>query len=287
MSWIDPDFPRTATPSDLVGRVLGLNPGMMTGPGTNTYLVGRRDPILIDTGIGVPEYVPLLEGYLRERGWKAPARVILTHRHRDHLGGVKDLRARFPGLPVAKRIFRDEDLPENIENIGDGDVIEGDGVTLVVIATPGHASDHLCYYMPEEKALFTGDVVLSGSTSVIPAGDGDLLDYMRSLGRLQTLDVRRIYSAHGPVIEDGPGRIAEYIAHRLMRERQILEALGDGLDTIPAMVKRIYADVPEKLHMMAAQSVESHLKKLAREGRVRETPERDKPSRWALHAAGA
>jgi glyoxylase-like metal-dependent hydrolase (beta-lactamase superfamily II) len=259
---------------------------MMTGPGTNTYLVGRRDPILIDTGIGVPHYVPLLDRYLGERGWKAPSRVVLTHRHKDHLGGVKDLRTRFPGLPVAKRIHRDEELPENIDDIRDGDVIEGDDVTLVAVYTPGHASDHLCYYMPEEKALFTGDVVLSGSTSVIPAGDGDLLDYMNSLKRLQGLDVRRIYSAHGPVIEDGPGRIAEYIAHRLLRERQILEAVGDGLDTIPAMVKKIYAEVPEKLHMMAAQSVESHLKKLAREGRVRETHVPDKPSLWTLHSEG-
>jgi hydroxyacylglutathione hydrolase len=284
VSWIDPDFPKTATPSDLVGRVLGLNPGMMTGPGTNTYLVGRRDPILIDTGIGVPEYVPLLDRYLGERGWKSPARVVLTHRHKDHLGGVKDLRERFPGLPVAKRLYRDEELPENIDDIRDGDVIQGDGVTLVAIATPGHASDHLCYYLPEEKALFTGDVVLSGSTSVIPAGDGDLLDYMNSLRRLQSFDVRRIYSAHGPVIEDGPGRIAEYIDHRLMRERQILDALGNGLDTIPAMVKTIYADVPEKLHMMAAQSVESHLKKLAREERVSETIVPDKPSVWRSRA---
>jgi ribonuclease/clavin/mitogillin len=279
--WIDPDFPTTATPSDLIGRVLGLNPGMMTGPGTNTYLVGTRNPILIDTGIGVSDYVPLLERYMAERGWAKPSRVVLTHHHKDHLGGIKDLRTRFPGIPVAKRTHKTDEL-ESVENIADGEVIEGDGFTLVPIHTPGHASDHLCYYMPEEKALFTGDVVLSGSTSVIPAGDGDLLDYMASLRRLQTYDVRRIYSAHGPVIEDGPGRIAEYIEHRLLRERQILETVGDGVDTIPAMVKRIYAEIPEKLHQMAGQSVESHLKKLAREGRVRETIVKDAPSRWTL-----
>jgi hydroxyacylglutathione hydrolase len=282
MSWIDPNFPKTATVSDLVGRVLGLNPGMMTGPGTNTYLVGRRDPILIDTGAGVPQYMTELTGYLGERGWSQPARVLLTHRHRDHLGGVAHLRERFRGLRVGKMIHRDADLPEGVEDLREGQPIEGDGVTLVPLHTPGHASDHLCYYLPEERAVFTGDVVLSGSTTVIPAEDGDLLDYLKSLERLQALGVRRIYPAHGPVVEDGPALIAEYIEHRLLRERQILEALGDGLHTIPAMVEKIYALVPRHLHAMAGQSVASHLKKLAREGRVREHPVPDQPSRWEL-----
>lgn len=282
MSWIDPAFPRTATPSGLVGRVLGLNPGMMTGPGTNTYLVGRRDPILIDTGIGVPDYLPLLERYLAERGFTQPARVLLTHRHRDHMGGVDQLRARFKGLRVAKMIHKDAGLPEPIEDLRDGQRVEGEGVTLVPVHTPGHASDHLCYYLIEEKALFTGDVVLGGSTSVIPSDDGDLADYMNSLRRLRQLDVRRIYPAHGPVIEDAPAKIQEFIDHRMMRERQILESLGDGLVTIPAMVERIYADVPKALHAMAAMSVESHLKKLKRDGRVSETIVRDAPSLWAL-----
>ena len=286
-SWIDPEFPRTATPTDLVGRVLGLNPGMMTGPGTNTYLVGRRDPILIDTGAGEPGYVPLLEGYLAERGWPRPARVIVTHRHRDHLGGVAQLRARFPGLAVAKMIHRDTELPDPIDDIRDGQTVKGDGVTLVPVYTPGHASDHLCYHLLEENAVFTGDVVLGGSTTVIPSGDGDLADYMASLRRLQALGVTRIYPAHGPVIEDAQGRIAEYIEHRLLRERQILDALDEGLDTIPAIVKRVYADVSEKLHPVAAQSVDSHLRKLAREGRVREDvvaagSAPSQPARWRL-----
>ena len=277
-----PPFPTTATPSDLVGRVLGLNPGMMTGPGTNTYLVGRRDPILIDTGAGVPDYVPLLERYLGERAFTQPSRVLLTHRHRDHLGGVEQLRERFRGLRVSKMRHRDAGLPEPIDDLRDGEVVHGDGVTLMPVYTPGHASDHLCYYLVEERALFTGDVILGGSTTVIPADDGDLLDYLASLRRLLGLDVRRIYPAHGPVIEDGPARIREYIDHRMLRERQILEALADHVETIPDLVKRIYVDVAPALHPVAALSVESHLKKLAREQRVHEEKLPDKPSRWTL-----
>ena len=155
-------------------------------------------------------------------------------------------------------------------------------MTLVAVHTPGHASDHLCYYLREEKALFTGDVILGGSTTVIPAEDGDLGDYLASLRRLQGLDVERIYPAHGPVIENAPAKIREYIDHRLERERQILAALADGLDTIPAMVARIYAEVPKALHPVAAQSVESHLKKLVKEDRVAEAVQPNAPSRWTL-----
>lgn len=280
MGWIDPDFPRTATPSALVGRVLGLNPGAMTGPGTNTYLVGVRDPILIDTGAGMPGYVPLLEEYLARRGWPRPARILLTHRHRDHMGGVADLRGRYPGLRVSKLVHRDAGLPEGTETLRDGEAVQGEGMRLIPVHTPGHASDHLCYYMPEERALFTGDLILGGSTSVIPDEDGDLAHYMASLRRVQGLEVDRIYPAHGPVIENARDMIQEYIDHRLLRERQILDAMGDGARTIPEMVRIIYADVPTQLHPVAAQTVHSHLKKLAREGRATEERLHGAPSRW-------
>ena len=282
MSWIDPDFPKRATPSDLVGRVLGLNPGMMTGPGTNTYLVGRSDPILIDTGAGVAGYMDVFVDYLGERAWRQPSRVILTHRHVDHLGGVSHLRERFPGLPVAKMIHKDTGLPEGTADLRDGQVVQGDGVTLRAIHTPGHASDHLCYFLEAERALFSGDLILNGSTSVIPDEDGDLADYMASLRRVQALGVRRIYPAHGPVVEDAPAKIQEYIDHRMERERQIVTVLGDGVRTVPEMVKIIYADVPEKLHVMAGKSVHSHLKKLVKDGRVTESRIADSPSRWTL-----
>ena len=282
MTWIDPDFPTTDTPTDLVGRVLGLNPGLFTGPGTNTYLVGRARPILIDTGAGIGGYVPLLDEYLKRRGWQRPEQIILTHRHRDHMGGLGDLGRRFGELPVAKMIFKDSELPASMTDLRDGQTVEGDGVTLIPVHTPGHASDHLCFYLKEERALFSGDLILSGSTSVIPDDDGDLGQYMDSLRRVQALDIRRIYPAHGPVIDDAPGKIQEYLDHRLLRERQILEALGGGPRTIPEMVKVIYADVSPALHAAAGMSVHSHLRKLKQEGRVREQVAAGGPSRWTL-----
>jgi glyoxylase-like metal-dependent hydrolase (beta-lactamase superfamily II) len=199
---------------------------------------------------------------------------------------VAQLGERFPGIPVAKMIWKDADLPAGIVDLRDGQAVAGDGVTLIPVHTPGHASDHLCYFMPEEQALFTGDLILGGSTTVIPDEDGDLAQYLDSLRRVQALGVRRIYPAHGPVIEDAPGKIQEYLDHRMLRERQILEALGAGARTIPDMVKVIYADVPVALHGAAGMSVHSHLKKLKREGRVSEELLAGAPSRWTLLRSG-
>ena len=179
-------------------------------------------------------------------------------------------------------IWKDDGLPEGIRDLADSERVAGDGVTLIPVHTPGHASDHLCYYMPEEQALFTGDLILGGSTTVIPDEDGDLAQYLDSLRRVQALGARRIYPAHGPVIEDAPGKIQEYLDHRMLRERQILQALGAGARTIPDMVKVIYADVPAALHGHAAMSVHSHLKKLRQEARVSEQTADGAPSRWTL-----
>ena len=268
--------------SDRVGRVLGLNPGLMTGPGTNTYLVGRRDPILIDTGAGVPEYFSHLHSYLDDHGIVSLRRVLLTHRHADHMGGVSSLRKEFHRLSVSKFVFRDSGLSKPVHAIKEGEVIEAEGATLVAIHTPGHSSDHLCYYLKEEKALFSGDLILGGSTTVIPPGDGNLVQYMDSLRRLLDLDIERIYPGHGPVIEPARAKIQEYIAHRLRRDQQILEAVSAGCHTIPEMVDRIYVDVSPSLHPMAQLSVHSHLIKLKAERRVREEMAPNATSRWFL-----
>ncbi len=276
-------MPQAAVWSPLVTVVLGLNPGWFTGPGTNTYLVGNGPrPLLLDTGQGIAAYLPLLQetcGSLRPcDGLQA---IVLTHGHPDHIGGVEQLQQAFGPVPLYKMPWPQRD-PAGLSftALADGDTVATEGATLRALWTPGHARDHLCFYLEEEKALFTGDVVLGAGTTVIP-DDGDLGDYLGSLRRLLELDVEVIYPAHGPAIHNPHEKIEQYIAHRELRERQILTCLGDGLDETTAIVKRVYADVPEALHFAAAMSVNAHLRKLEAEGEVR----RDGPA-WRRTYAG-
>ena len=266
-----PDYARL---SPRVATVLGHNPGPFTGPGTNTYIIGTgRRPILLDTGIGVPKWAENLPRGLHELADADQLeRIVLTHAHQDHIGGAKDATRLFGQLEIVKKPWPkpgpDEVAGGPITAIDDGAVVTTEGATLNAVFTPGHAPDHLCYYLPEEKALFTGDVILGAGTTVIPDETGDLGQYMNSLRRLLALDAEKIYPAHGPVIHNARQKITEYIAHRELRERQIIAALQKGPLEVIAIVKRIYIDVPEFLHPAAAQSVRSHLRKLLNEGHV-------------------
>jgi len=264
-----PDYARL---SPRVATVLGHNPGPFTGPGTNTYIVGTgRRPLLLDTGIGVPKWAELLPIGLKELANSDEfEKIVLTHAHMDHIGGVKDAHRLFGHVDVYKKPWPGHDEPAGVPvSVIDVSVEKKtQGATLRAVFTPGHAPDHLCYYLVEEKALFTGDVVLGAGTTIIPDETGDLGQYMDSLRRLLALDVEKIYPAHGPVIKDAKRKIQEYISHRELRERQVLEAIKDGPLEVTAIVKKIYTDVPEFLHPAAAQSMRSHLKKLRNEGRV-------------------
>lgn len=270
--------------SDRVVVALGQNPNMFTGPGTNTYLVGTgEERILLDTGQGVDAYLPVLAQALERAGCRIQE-IVLTHGHPDHIGGARDVQDAHGALRVSKLPHAGFDAGHDVEitPIADGSVIETEGATLRALHTPGHAEDHLCYVLEEERSLFSGDNVLGVGTTVIPAEGGDLKDYMNSLERLLAEQPTAIYPAHGPKIDDGVAKLREYIAHRNAREEQILDAMRAGHAFIQDIVAVVYAAYPEAFHLPARSSVCSHLLKLEREGRVRREGDVAIEARWEL-----
>ena len=267
-SMLGMELPNIDRWSERVTVVLGQNPGMFSGPGTNTYLVGTgRRPILVDTGQGVQSYMPLLRQAMDERGAEGLQEIVLTHAHPDHNGGIDQVLKEYGPLPITKKPWPGYDTAHELNIIDDGDVVITEGATLQAIWTPGHARDHLCYFIPEDNALITGDVVLGAGTTVIPS-DGDLGDYIKSLHKLLDYDADALYPAHGPCIRNPNEKIESYLQHRALRDEQIIDGLKAGVEKIPDLVKRMYTDVPEFLHDAAAMSVDAHLRKLRDDGIV-------------------
>jgi glyoxylase-like metal-dependent hydrolase (beta-lactamase superfamily II) len=272
--------------SERVTVALGQNPSAFTGPGTNTYLIGSGpERILLDPGQGVSAYLPVLERAMQRSGCRRIQEIVLTHGHPDHIGGVRAVRERFGPLRVSKFPWPEADAGYAdlaLTLLDDGAVARTEGATLRGVHTPGHAPDHLCFVLEEEQALFSGDNVLGIGTTVIPNQDGDLGQYLDSLARLLALAPRRIYPAHGPLIEDGVAKLREYIAHRHERERQILGVLERRPSGVMEIVRSVYAAYPEALHAAAAQSTTQHLRKLEREGRARASGPDPFAARWSL-----
>lgn len=238
-------------------RILAPNPGVRELDGTNTWIVGRWPAAVIDPGVDDPAHL----AEVLEAAGRVGA-ILLTHDHPDHAPGAATLAAR-TGAPVfaAGRV-------EGRERLRDGEAIRMPGVHLVTVATPGHTPDHVAFSLPEDGGLFTGDTVLGRGTSVIDPPEGDLTQYLRSLHRLRELGPRTIYPGHGPVVLDALGKLDEYLAHRQMREEQVLAGLAGGPRTPEELVPGIYGDYPVELHPLAARSVLAHLLKLEAEGRV-------------------
>jgi glyoxylase-like metal-dependent hydrolase (beta-lactamase superfamily II) len=228
------------------------NPSEWTGPtGNNTWLIVGRESALVDAGTGIAEHV---DAVARALDGAALARVFVTHWHPDHVRGLPALKDRWPRLAVVES--PGEPMPA------------GDGV-LEIIPTPGHAPDHLCFYDREAGDLYCGDLARRGGTIVIPVSKGgDLRAYLASLRRVRDLTPRRLLPGHGPIVDDPVALIDEYLAHRELREQQILKAILDGARTVPDIVRRVYPALPDSLSAAAAESVRAHLVKLRDEGRA-------------------
>jgi len=240
-----------------VERILAPNPGIYTGPGTNTYLVrSGAEVVILDPGPIDASHREVIE---EQVGNAAVAAVIVTHTHPDHAPLANPIARHF-AAPAIGYAPGPEFAPDEI--VADGDTLDIGEEHLHVIYTPGHADDHICLRLGRQ--LFTGDHIMGGSTVMVD----NLIAYLASLERLRDIEIDRMHPGHGPAIEDPSGVIDYYISHRLEREREILEAIRNGSGSIGSIVEDVYRDVDPGLHPIAAYSVAAHLRKLASDGTV-------------------
>jgi len=260
--------------NDLIRRITAPNPGMMTGPGTNTYIIGRDALALIDPG---PESAAHLSAMLEVVG-KRLKWILCTHTHLDHSPGAKALQAEtgaeLLGFGKVPDDGRQDTAFKPDRALQDGDVVDCGALRLRAVHTPGHASNHLCYLLETERILFTGDHVMQGSTVVISPPDGDMTVYLKSLERLLALDLAVFAPGHGHVIEKPHDEVRRLIAHRLKREQKVVGAFAKkNPATLDELLPFVYDDVPQRVHPVARRSLHAHLIKLRDEGRAIETGE--------------
>lgn len=266
-----PPFAEIATG---VRRIVAPNPSMMTGPGTNTYLVGDEQVAVIDPGPAIPGHIENIVG--KSAGsirW-----ILATHTHPDHSPGVNSLAeitgADVLGIPAPSGPGQDKTFaPTGI--LADGDALETEEFRLEVVHTPGHASNHVCFRHTDLNWLFTGDHVIDGSTVVINPPDGEMKHYIESLQKCRDLDCAALAPGHGDVIEDPVRAIDWIIDHRLEREAKVLAAVraNPGL-TIRELVPHVYQDVAQHLYRLAERSLLAHILKLEAEGAATRENER-------------
>ncbi len=264
------------TLSPLVRRVLAPNPSPFTYTGTQTYIVGSGRVAIIDPG---PDEAVHVDAILKATAGEQIVAILCTHTHRDHSPAAAGLKAATGAEvvgcapltldddgPRADASFDRDYAPDRV--LADGEVLAGEGWTLATVATPGHTSNHLCYALIEEAALFTGDHVMGWSTTVVSPPDGDMAAYMRSLALLERRHDTVYYPAHGGPVTTPQRFVRGLAGHRKQREGQILRILDKGVGEIAAMVPQMYAGIDERLYPAAGRSVLAHLIDLRDRGLV-------------------
>jgi len=276
---IEFEYGRCDQVSPLIRRVIADNPGPFTYTGTGTYIVGRGTVAVIDPGPDIPAH---LDALLAAIQGETVSHILVTHHHADHSPlagplarrtGAKVWGRPAPAAPVSEETGVKLDAEDDGHfrpdiQITDGDAFEGPGWTLEAITTPGHTSNHVCFALKEESALFSGDHVMGWSTTVITPPDGDMGDYFESLAKIQAWDFQTLWPTHGSPVREVAPFLSAYVDHRRAREAQVLGALASGPARIKAMVPVLYAAVDPRLHPAAALSMLAHLVLLVREGRV-------------------
>jgi glyoxylase-like metal-dependent hydrolase (beta-lactamase superfamily II) len=275
MSQLQPGKPESI--ADKVQRIVAPNSGPMTGPGTNSYLLGSKNLALLDPGPDLPEHIDALTRTIEESGG-ALTDVLVTHTHADHSPAAAVLAehfgARLVGLPPPQLPRQDQTFVPDHQP-ADGECLQVGDAELQAVHTPGHASNHVCYWLHSEGLLFTGDHVMQGSTVVIPPPDGDMSAYIASLRKVKALKPPRIAPGHGQVITGTDQYLERLLRHRLQREARVYDRLrGLGQVTTAELLPHAYADVPEQLLPVAQYSLQAHLLKLVADGRVLQQGER-------------
>lgn len=264
--------------SPLIRRVVANNPGPFTYMGTGTYIVGKGQVAVIDPGPDLPEHLDALMAALEG---ETVTHILITHHHSDHSPLAEPLKAKTGATiygcavktpnaaqSVITEAGHDLAFKPDVDVCGGGAVFEGPGWTLEAIATPGHTSNHLCFALKEEDALFSGDHIMGWSTTVVSPPDGDMTDYMDSLELIKAKQFKILWPTHGPPITEVTPFIDGYIAHRRNREAQVLKAVGDGHGRIKDMVPVLYAETDKRLWPAAARSVLGHMIDLVKRGIV-------------------
>ena len=249
-----------------VRRIIAPNPGVMTGPGTNTYVVGEGDLAVIDPGPAIASHIEKIQEQGKIR-W-----ILCTHTHQDHSPAAAMLKAATGAQVLGRPAPEGQDAtfkPDFV--LESGQRVDLGAIGLRAIHTPGHASNHLCYLLEQTKMLFTGDHVMQGSTVVINPPDGDMRAYLHSLEKLLGEDLAIIAPGHGYLIGAPHKEVRRLVAHRLAREAKVTAALARrGESALEDLVPEVYDDVPERLHPIAARSLLAHLQKLVADGSARE-----------------